>query len=198
MRTIHLQPNDETAQTLAKAAFPGYNGRKFRVCVTHPSHKFQLESGWSEGSCEKFVIVKLDDMTAVNVSGMDFVGNGFNRMGKEFQLPEGFAIVVHATILGKDAGITIFLLADNAAKLIVAPVELTQNEKIVLAATRSLKSSYGGMSNYRQKESGLSLAVWNETSDALKAKGLLAKNGSVTVDGKNAIGMMGLYEARQS
>ncbi len=191
MNTIYLNGNDETAKAIAKVAFPAYNGKKFKVSVVKNGHTFNLTSGWCEGSRDFYAVVDLANMKGVDVSNQAFVGNDFNRRGTDFQLPEGFAVVEHSIFCGKDVGITIYVTEANAAKLIPAPVELTREEKIVLAATRSLKSTYMGRT--RQMESGLSLAVWNATSDALKLKGLLAKNGAITPEGKNAIGFTSLH-----
>jgi hypothetical protein len=83
-------------------------------------------------------------------------------------------------------GLTFWILDENAAKLIPAPVELSKSERIVLATTRSLKASYMGVP--RSMKSGLSPELWNVASELLKKKGLLTKTGAITVDGKNAIG----------
>lgn len=188
-RTIFLEGTDETAKLIASAAFPSYNGRKFRVTIHQDTDKFEIDLGMSGGTYSRFAFVKLDTMAGCNVNDMvelrQYFGNGFNRTPTPFTMPVGFAIVEHASFQGKDQGLTIHILEANATKLIPAPVELSEQEIAVLKATRSYKSSYAGQT--RQQMSGIKLDVWNATSETLKAKGLLAKNGAITASGKNAI-----------
>lgn len=199
MNTIHLESNDPTATEIAKAAFPSYAGRKFKVTIVKPDHTFNLTSGWDGGSRDLYAFVRLTDMKGVQVSNyVGLVGNNFNRSGRDFQLAEGFALVEHSTFMGKDVGLTIYLTEENATKMIPAPVELTRDEKVVLAAVRSLKSSYGGVKNYRQTESGLSASVWATNVEILKGKGLLNKMGAITPAGKNAIGNLSVERAQRS
>ena len=189
MSTIYLEGNDETGRLIALAGFPSYSGRKFKVEVHKNDSKFEIDLGMSGGTYSRFAFVKLDTMTGVNVHDMpglnQYFGNGFNRMATPFQMPEGFAIIEHASFCGKDSGLTIHLLEANATKLLPAPVELTDLERSVLKATWSLKASYMGRS--RQQESGIPLADWTAASETLKAKGLLNKAGAITPAGKNAI-----------
>jgi hypothetical protein len=90
-------------------------------------------------------------------------------------------------------GITFHIHPGNMPKFLTKDKheELTNNEKIVLYFTRSLKSSYAGISNYRfheaHRQHNISLEDWNAAKESLIQKGLLAKNSSITVKGKNAI-----------
>jgi hypothetical protein len=189
MSTIYLSGNDETGKLIGLAGFPGYSGRKFKVEVHKNDSKFEINLGTSGGTYSCFAFVKLDTMVGINVHDMTeltpFFGNGFNRQSVPFAMPEGFAIVEHASFCGSDMGLTIHILEANATKLLPAPVELTELERSVLQATWNLKSSYMGRS--RQQESGIALADWNATSEILKSRKLLAKNGAITAAGKNAI-----------
>jgi hypothetical protein len=69
--------------------------------------------------------------------------------------------------------------------------ELLEDEKIVLAAIRSLKSSYAGIPNYRfhcvHKKTGITLERWNEVKESLTKKGYLNKAGAITPNGKNVL-----------
>lgn len=197
MNTIYLNSNDPIANQITGAAYPSYNGRKFKAVVVKNDHKFNLTSGWDGGSRDYYVLVDLSVMKAVDISAASFVGNCFNKMGSDFVLPEGFVIVEHSFFCGKDMGMTIYVTENNATKLIPAKIELTKTEKLVLAATRGLKSSYAGIKNYRQHESGLSPQIWADTVDVLKTKGLLAKNAAITTEGKNAIGSLDLWRVQQ-
>ena len=185
MRTIHLNGNDPTAKLVTSAAFPAYTGRKFKVTIVEKNHKFNLTSGWEDGSRDFYAVVRLSDMTSVEISQLSVVGNNFNRSGIDFLLPEGFAVVEHSIFLGKDAGITIFITEANAMALLPAPVELTENEKKVLGVM-GLKNTYGGQTNVRQRESGLTPNVYVETVALLKEKGFLDKRGAITPEGRNA------------
>lgn len=112
-------------------------------------------------------------------------------------LPDGFACVEHSIFCGQDSGITIHIRPENSAGLLPAPVELTRDQRIVLVATRSLKSSYQGISNYRfheaHRDTGISLDAWNRAKSELQARGLLDARGALTVAGKNAAGHDSLY-----
>jgi len=185
MRAIHLNSNDPAAKAIANAAFPKYNGRKFKVVIT--SGTFNLSSDWEGGSGSHYAIIRLADMKAANISQASFVGDGYSRIGSDFTIKEGFAIVEHAHFMGHDSGITIYILEANATKLIPDKLELTPNEITVLKATQSFKSSYGGNSHYRQTESGLPMAIWTATVEILKGKHLLRANGAITPEGRNAI-----------
>lgn len=81
-------------------------------------------------------------------------------------------------------------------------VELTVDEKIVLSATRSLKSSYNGLSNYRFHEAsqttGITQARWGAALGSLKARKLLNAAGAITDEGKNAIGWTDLRSLKQA
>jgi hypothetical protein len=82
-----------------------------------------------------------------------------------------------------------------------APTELTEDEEIVLVATRSLKASYGGVSNYRLSEArrytGIDLHRWETAKAMLIAKKLLNKAGAITVEGRNACPNHDLFHIQQ-
>ncbi len=180
--TIHLDATNEVAKKLTALAFPNYSGRKFKVQVVSESHQFeQLNTLAEGGSWGEYVLINLAHGTYKKL-----VSRGFECI-PTFNLVENVILLEHSYFCGKDSGITIYVTSANAAQLLPAHVELTVTEKKVLEATRSFKSSYAGIKNYRQQESGLSLTVWNETVEILKNKGLLAKNGAITPSGRNAI-----------
>lgn len=95
-------------------------------------------------------------------------------------------------------------LKNNRIKIYISPdsvyapkmlpqeqVELTNDEKIVLVATRSLKSSYAGVPDYRfkeaKRETGITIERWNYAKDNLINKKYLDARGALTTNGKNAI-----------
>lgn len=64
-------------------------------------------------------------------------------------------------------------------------------ESVVLAATRSLKSSYAGIKNYRfyeaHERTGITETEWDSAKAVCIQKGLLNRAGAITDDGRNAI-----------
>lgn len=195
MTTIHLDPN------MVPATMRGsYNGKKFKaeVCteMTIPA-----DAGlWDGGSRDQYRAINLE-------TGVDALAPGQNRApwdrGREdrrIALAPGFAVVRHSYFCGKDMGLTFYVHPDNAAKLLPAPsAELTAFEKIVLSATASYKSSYGGMDRYQMAlrdarySNGAehmafpSRAEWDDAKITLIGKGMLNKAGAITPAGRNAI-----------
>jgi hypothetical protein len=172
MRTIHLNASDPAARQITNVAF-NYSGRKFKACVVNAGHKFTLNSMWDGGSRDYYAVVKLSTMESIDVS--DMVGS-YTREDKTLKLQAGFALVEHSFFCGKDAGITIYILEENAAKLIPAPVELTADERKVLNHGRRMKA-----------ESGLTDSTWNAAEAVLLTKGLITKAGVRTAAGKNVV-----------
>lgn len=68
---------------------------------------------------------------------------------------------------------------------------LTNDHFIVLMATSSLVSSYGGIKNFRfkeaRRETGITLDRWDRALQELIAKKLLQKNKAITASGRNAL-----------
>ena len=194
--TIYLN-NDPTAVKLAAAAFPGYSGRKYRLCVTDAPQT--CHSYWDDGSRDYYALVNLADMRQV---GIPQNGSGFEATLPPVPMVPGVAILKHSIYRSADLGITIYLHPDNATALLPAPTELTTFEKIVLVATRSLKSSYAGVSNYRfveaKRETGITAEEWDTAKAALISRGLLNKAGAITDTGRNAAGSSDLYRLRES
>ncbi len=200
MKTIYLEPTDAVAVKLNAATFR-YSGRTFKATI-HESGGMSLRSCWEGGSRDEYRVVKLDTMQSVaipeNGSGFTAIDREYGPSGLPVSLPEpGYAVVEHSIFCGKDSGITIHLHAENAAALLPAPAELTFNERVVLVATRSLKSSYAGISDYRfhsaKEDTGITRADWDTAKSALIARGLLNKAGAITVSGKNAAGNADMY-----
>jgi hypothetical protein len=103
---------------------------------------------------------------------------------------EGMIVIQESE--GYRPSILIYVHPNNVTKLIPmdnAP-ELPWIEKTVLIFTKSLKSSYAGIKNYRyheaHRESGITLAEWEAAKVSLIIKGFLNKAGAITVDGRNA------------
>lgn len=170
----------EAGRILA-ASFPSYNGNKFTLDF---KDSIYIDNTWSGGSREQTVFVRLDTFTA-------FVPPDSYRAGAQtVPIPEGSVAVQHVIFSGKDLGIR-FIAPPGAAKLFPAPAaDVTEDEIIVLVATRSYKSSYGGDSNVRfheaRKNTGITEERWLAAKASATAKGYLNKAGAITTAGKNA------------
>jgi hypothetical protein len=199
MRTIHLEPGDKAAD-LGRRAFPGYTGKHFQVLVT--AGPVGLLSYWDGGSRDYHRVLRLEDMAVVEVpqNGTPFDRVDYTAGGNLLPCP-GFAVVTNTIVQGRDLGLTIKVHPDNVNNLALpAPVDLTWAEKVVLSATRSVKSSYAGISNYRCHEArrytGIAEQDYNAAKVTLIASGMLNAAGAITAKGRNAIGGTCLYELR--
>jgi len=87
--------------------------------------------------------------------------------------------------------VTVYAHPADITKSIEEKASLSKDELIVLVATRSLKSSYAGISNYRfhsaSGQLGITLDRWNAAKESCISKGLLNKAGAITTAGKNAV-----------
>ena len=182
-------------KNLALLAFPDFTGKTFKV-EPITSTNIELTSYWNSGSRDFHVIVNLESNQTQSVpeNGTPFV-NG----GKPFVLPSlpvNFAIVT--LVKCRKDYILIRLNPENfRPDMLPAPVELTFEQKIVLAATRSLKSSYAGIKEYRFSQSGIDRVSWDQAKAELQTRGFLNKAGAITDEGRNAIGWKDLFALHQ-
>jgi hypothetical protein len=194
MDTIYLTGKEPLIAQIARAAFPSYSGNKFKL---RTAETVNVRSSWDGGSRDYFTFVRLSDLQS---SPEVPAQSAYDRriVGAEaVPLPDGIACVQHAIFCGKDMGITIIV---NPATLNPAmlPVqtELTTDERIVLAATAGLKSSYGGIKNFRfseaNQDTGITAERWDAAKSACIARKLLNSAGAITVEGRNAIGSVRL------
>lgn len=188
MSTHHIEKPDATVRKIVNATFPSYKGRKFKLSTDIPS---RLNSYWNGGSRDYFSFYELSTGKVLDVgSNHPFFEAGKPRDLEE--LPPGIVIVKHSIFCGKDMGITIYANASDLAPMIPPKAELTPHEKVVLKYTRSLKSSYAGIKNYRfheaKRKTGIKLDEWEAAKAALIEKKLLNKRGAITAAGRNAIG----------
>lgn len=187
-----MRTQAEEVKEIALAAFPSYSGRKFTVAEFHGPKR--LDSCWSEGSRDYFEFVNLESMRTHRVQENGTPWSNGGQILECAELPLNVALVQHTIARGKDLGITIFVNGANLSKLLPAPgasVELSRNELVVLVATRSLKSSYAGIKNYRFHEANeitkINLHEWEEAKASLQAKRLLNAAGAITDEGRNAV-----------
>ena len=175
---VYLEGNDPAARQLISKTFPDYKGRDVKLEVVEPLYEFSdLISMWDSGYKDEYRLINLQTNEVMKPPVID------GRVAP-FKLPPNFALI-ERSFMGTRQGVTIWLTKDNATPLLnPSPEELTRDEKIVLVATRSLKSVYNGRT--RQMESGLSLDAWNAAKETLIAKGLLNRAGAITIKGRNS------------
>lgn len=192
---IYAKP-DDILTSIAKAAFPDYNGKSFRINIIEAVN---VKSYWDGGSRSLFTFVSLTTGEKVEVPSQ----SAFDKQiqgAESVNLPEGVICVEHKIFCGKDLGLVFHIPPINAAKFLPTQAELSWEEKVVLSATRSLKSSYSGISNYRKCEAmsitGIPPSKYDEARERLAERGLLNKAGAITVEGRNAIGLTDLYSLK--
>jgi hypothetical protein len=188
--------NHPEAVKVALTAYPDYTGKKFQIEVS--SSPINVRSYWEGGSRSYYTFLRLDTLAVMPIPQQSAFDKQLAGADSVSLIP-GMVCVKHTIFCGKDMGITIYVHSENAPRLLpVNTVEITDHEKTVLFYTRSLKSSYGGISNYRfytaHKEKGITLEAWEETKASLIAKGMLDKRGALTMDGRNAIGKTTRWE----
>lgn len=110
------------------------------------------------------------------------------------EIPNGIGIIEVSE--GQYTAVRLYLNPQNAiVELSSGNVDITKNEAIVLYATRGLKSSYGGIPNFRyheaRKDTGITLVDYDLAKENLIKKGLLDKRGAITTNGKNALDAKG-------
>jgi hypothetical protein len=192
MTTVYLKP-EQTMINLAKKLF-GYTGKKFKVTV---ANTYRLENYWDGGSKKDCYLIERNGLKFHAPS--QATTNPFNAVAHErFYIPEGTFVLEHNISCGKDMGITFYVRSDEMDTMsLPESTELSRDEKIVLIATRSFKSSYAGIKNYRFSEArsktGITESEWNAAKESLITKGLLNKAGAINTEGKNAIGTEQFY-----
>jgi hypothetical protein len=196
METVHLRRSDPTVDALIRAVFPGLKCQSVEAIITDSVHFYG--TNWDEGNRRDYVIVRLEDMKRLRIEEAPFMERSPVHENA-FKLPPGFVVVVH--VIGRYEHVEIHTAAENVTPLLPAPTELTEDEEIVLVATRSLKAAYGGVGNYRfveaRRYTGIDLNRWETAKATLIARKLLNKAGAITVEGRNACPKHDLFHIQQ-
>ena len=168
-----------------------FGRRKYSV-VTCESVTVPADAGlWQDGSREVWRVVQLSSGSAPAMPGQNAAPWDGERRNFDVRLRPGFAVGVERTFQGRDMGVLLYVHPADAAPLLPAPAELTDTERLVLQATATLKSSYGGKDRYqmmREKNEGAafpSREQWDDAKETLIARRLLMKNGAITPAGRN-------------
>lgn len=190
---IHLEPK------LVPSALRGaYAGKKFKAYVTE-SVTIPASAGlWEGGSRDTYRLA--DIATGETVPASDNASAPWDpRKDRTIALKPGYVVIRHSIHSGRDAGLTFFVHPQNATALLPAPAaELSPHEALVLEATASLKSSYGGKDRYEMSREDVAYGApekrdafptrdqWDAAKASLIARGYLNKAGAITVAGRNA------------
>jgi hypothetical protein len=131
----------------------GYTGKTFKAIVTDSICVPQTAGLWEGGSRDTYRFVELSTGRSVDSPCQQTAPSNQQRQEFNAPLPAGIAMVEHTIFCGKDHGLTFYVHPDSAAKLLPSEsVELTPNQKLVLNATASLKSSYNGKDRYENSK----------------------------------------------
>jgi len=163
----------------------GYDGKAFkaRACT---SFTIPADAGlWSDGSRDLFSAVSLASGAVVTIPGQDGAPWNASRSEKTVDIRPGFCLIQHSISCGRDCGLTFYVHPDDIAKLVPHDsCELVECEKIVLYITCAYKS-------FARAEEARRMGIDAGELEAIKARliklELLAKNGAITVKGRNAI-----------
>jgi hypothetical protein len=189
--TVYLTGKEPLIRDIAARTFPDYTGRQFKLSVVPEGGTINCASYWDGGSRDYFVFIRLDTLQATPAvppqSAFDRPVRGLDRV----ILPEGVACVEHSIFCGKDMGLTIHVPAANAAPLLPAAPNVSEDVTRVLICTRGLKSSYGGDNQVRfhaaERNWRMTREMWDAAVEAAKAAGYLNKAGAITTSGRNVI-----------
>ena len=200
MKTIYLERTDRSVDAIIRRTFPGYSGRKVQVRLTE-SVSFH-GTQWDGGSRSDYLILDLATDKLVPIPEAPFLAPSALHEGSH-ALSAGFVVAEHCLCCGKDIGIILHVNPATLGRLLpsIQSAEVSQDEKIVLTATRCLKSSYNGVKNYRfveaKREAGITLERWEAAKQSCIDKGLLDSRGAITSAGKNASNGLDLWQLRQ-
>src|SRR5215510_7328144 len=128
MNTIHLDP------AMVPAGLRGaYTGKTFKARVCEQMTIPMTAGLWDGGSRDTYRMVRLEDGATIEPVNHNAAPTS-ERHDVVVKLEPGIAVIEHTIFCGKDMGLTFYVHPDNAAKLLPAPVELTDHEKTVLEA----------------------------------------------------------------
>lgn len=156
---------------------------KKRTVNIRPSTSITFSGNyWSGGYRNYYAVVKLDTMQIEYIPD----DNPLRHINDNvYDIPEGFCVVIHTYSGIRDYGTIVVHPNNMPVNLEHKSIELSDNELEVLRCTRMYKSSYAGIKNYRQSQSKLKLPDWEIAKSSLITKGLLMKNGALSMQGKN-------------
>ena len=174
----HLDKKD--VPSIIKDCFPEYRGTKFRLIITE---RYSMSNYWDGGSRSYFKLCSLE--TGQQIIPTIETSNPYNQIAhKSLDIPDGFVVVEHAILCGKDAGLFIYCGSKNISRLIIQTeaVELTDFEKRYIKATKQYKAI---TKNTRREYARMTVDDWEATKQSLLEKGYVNRTGTLTTKGKN-------------
>jgi len=161
-----------------------YNGKRLEMVLTNAVSIGN--TAWDGGSRASYLLVEMLPVLRVT-SVQNEITPFSNGKYMTIDLPENSLVIKHKIFSGKDMGLTIYCNPASIppALATTSNVELTERERLVLNAAGAYKSNYR-FDECQRKDETLTKSQYEATKVALIAKGLLAKNGSITTAGKNA------------
>lgn len=179
-------------QDLVRQAFPEYQGKSFAVQIF--AGPMTLTSNWSGGQRDYWALVNMSTGRTYHVpeNGTPWTRPSGFKCGR---LPLNVALVRLSHGYAKST--CVYVHPENITKYLPPAPELTQAQRIVLCATRGLKSSYAGIKDYRFHEAhgrtGITREAWDTAKAECIGKGLLNRAGAISDEGRNAIGTVDLW-----
>lgn len=169
-----LTGTEPLIQGICRAAFPNYSGRMFKLRV---QETVDVRSYWDGGSRDYFAFVDLATLRASGeLPSMHPAFDPHYRGSDAVAIPDGFACVRHSIFCGKDTGLTIIVNSRTMNPSLLPPsVELSRDQRIVLAATVGLKASYGGVKDFRFSEASQETGITRDRWDTAKAECIARK-----------------------
>lgn len=190
MSSVNLHRRE--AIQIIEATFPEYTGNKITAEI---AETLTFHGTMWDGGCRRvYKILRLADLKVVPVPQAPYAQES-PRHEIPHKIEPGFVVVVHV-FAGQREYLEIIGRAENVTPMLPAPATLTTDEETVLIATRSLKSSYAGVKDYRFHEArryrGITRERWDVAKQALMTRKYLTAAGAITVEGKNAVGWKSL------
>lgn len=188
MADVHLRMSDPTVREIVQATFPSFKGREVVARVEETVRLYGTL--WDEGNKRDYALFSLSTGRVVPIPQEPY-GQRSDLHEREIRLEPGLVVACLHHFRGREY-MEIITSPANVQALLPAPVDVTDDEKTVLIATRSLKSSYGGVKDYRffeaRRRRGITRERWEAAVASLKARRLLNAAGAITTEGRNVAG----------
>lgn len=174
---------------IVRAAFPSLNLQKAQVLPFRETFSFN-GNFWDGGSRKYYAFVELSTTNArvKHFEGQNPLHDPYSKEIRTSNIPPNVVVVVHNIFCGKDY-CEVYAHPEVLTPLLPKQETLSWAEEVVLVATRNLKSSYGGVKNFRYNEARQKTKITIEEWEAAKAnciqRGFLNKAGAITVEGRN-------------
>lgn len=183
---IHLNWNESSVQKIISSTFPNQTCRKVQARIANTVRFSGTQ--WDSGCRDSYRIYELSTGKSVGIAEAPFLQKSALH-DSDHEIPVGYLVVKYHQ--GRVNYFELIGPSENINPMLPAPTELSEDERIVLVATRSYKSSYGGQKNYRfytaRQKTGITQDRWEAAKEKLIKDKMLDKRGAITVSGRNAV-----------